>query len=167
MKKIYIPKRYIPKSLTSTDKKTIRDELRKSRKGYKKRKYHTRKRISSFKSKPSSHVLNAQRIYNIDSLKPSTELAQKTGCPIHILSQIEKKGQGAYYSSGSRPNQTSYSWGRARLASSITGGKSAAVDYHLLQQCDKTKKAYVLARRAKRTHKQGKRKVPKTTLSYV
>ena len=40
-----------------------------------------------------------------------------------------KKGQGAYYSSGSRPNQSAHSWGYARLASAITGGKSAAVDF--------------------------------------
>ena len=56
-----------------------------------------------------------------------------------------KKGEGAYYSSGSRPNQTARSWGIARLASAITGGKSSKVDYHLLKQCNHTKKAYKLA----------------------
>jgi len=56
------------------------------------------------------------------------------------------KGEGAYYSSGSRPNQTPQSWGLARLASSITAGKAAAVDYHLLKQCDHRKKAFRLAR---------------------
>ena len=48
------------------------------------------------------------------------------------VDEIVKKGQGAYYSSGSRPNQTGHSWGRARLASSITGGKASAVDYKIL-----------------------------------
>ena len=51
----------------------------------------------------------------------------------HILSkkgqnQILKKGRGAYYSSGSRPNQSSSSWAYARLASVITGGKARKVD---------------------------------------
>ena len=40
------------------------------------------------------------------------------------ISTIIKKGQGAYYSSGSRPNQTPHSWGYARLGSSISGGKA-------------------------------------------
>ena len=30
-----------------------------------------------------------------------------------------KRGRGAYFSNGSRPNQTPESWGRARLASFI------------------------------------------------
>jgi hypothetical protein len=45
-----------------------------------------------------------------------------------------KKGQAAYYSSGSRPNQTASSWGLARLASSITGKKASIVDYHILKK---------------------------------
>ena len=41
---------------------------------------------------------------------------------------IIKKGKGAFYSSGSRPNQTPFSWGLARLASVILGGPSRKVD---------------------------------------
>ena len=41
---------------------------------------------------------------------------------------------GAYYSSGSRPNQTAESWGIARLGSAITGGPSSMVDYHILEK---------------------------------
>jgi hypothetical protein len=53
---------------------------------------------------------------------------------------------GAYYSSGSRPNQTAESWGKARLASSITGGKASKVDFHIIKDgCNHTKKAYKLA----------------------
>lgn len=59
------------------------------------------------------------------------------------LKQIVRKGQGAYFSSGSRPNQTSQSWGLARLASSITAGKSAAVDYDILEKgCDHKKRHF-------------------------
>ena len=42
--------------------------------------------------------------------------------------KIIEKGMGAYYSSGSRPNQTPMSWGRARLASVIMGGPSRRID---------------------------------------
>jgi len=42
--------------------------------------------------------------------------------------KIILKGKGAYYSSGSRPNQTAYSWGLARLASVILGGPSRRID---------------------------------------
>ena len=118
-----VPVRYIPKRLTRRDKKQQRKELRKSRAAYKKGKYHTRKKVSSFKSKVSPHVLKAQKIYGVDKISASSKLATKTGCSRSALQKIVKKGQGAYFSSGSRPNQTGHSWGRARLASSITGGR--------------------------------------------
>ena len=87
-------------------------------------------------------------MYKVDSIVPSKELSLKTNCSINALKQIVKKGEGAYYSSGSRPNQTARSWGIARLASSITGGKASAVDYHILEKgCNhKTSKAFHLAK---------------------
>ena len=42
--------------------------------------------------------------------------------------KIIDKGMGAYYSSGSRPNQTPYSWGLGRLASVIMGGGARKID---------------------------------------
>ena len=89
-------------------------------------------KVDSFKSKVSPHVVKARKIYGIDKIGASNKLAKKTGCSRSTLAKI-KKGQGAYFSSGSRPNQTGHSWGRARLASSITGGKAAAVDYNILK----------------------------------
>ncbi len=81
----------------------------------------------------------------ITRIVPSHELAKKTGCYVNALSAIVKKGEGAYYSSGSRPNQTAQSWGYARLASAITGGKSAAIDFHILEKgCRHNGKAYRL-----------------------
>ena len=78
---------------------------------------------------------------------------------MHELRKIVSKGMGAYYSSGSRPNQTAESWGIARLASAITGGKSAVVDYHLLEKgCNKKSKSLKLAKKAKKITR---RKVPK------
>jgi hypothetical protein len=75
------------------------------------------------------------------------------------------KGEGAYYSSGSRPNQTPQSWGIARLASSITGGKAAAVDYNILDKgCNHKKKAFSLANKSKKKYKYGHSKTRKTVV---
>ena len=147
-----VPQKYVPKKLSKKDKKQQRKELKKSRRAYKKGKYHTRKKVKSFKSKVSPHIIKARKMYKLENISANKQLAKKTKCSISGLRQIVKKGQGAYYSSGSRPNQTGHSWGRARLASAITGGKAAAVDYHILEKtCKKGSKALKLAKRVKGT----------------
>jgi hypothetical protein len=162
--KIQIPVRYLPRDLSKTDKKKQIHMLQLSRKKYKKHQYYNRKSVSSYTSKPSKHVKNAQKIYQIDHIIPNKELAEKTGCDLSALRKIVKKGEGAYYSSGSRPNQTAQSWGLARLASAITSGKAAAVDYDiLLNGCDHNKPAFLLAKKSKRKYGFGHsktRKVP-------
>ena len=150
-----IPLRYIPYSLTKKDKRKQLKQLDKSKKLYKSHQYYTRTKIDSFKSKPSNHVANARKIYNIENVTPSKELSLKTGCSMKALKKIVQKGEGAYFSSGSRPNQTAQSWGHARLASSITGGKAAAVDYKILEGCDHTKKAFKLANQSRKKYKYG------------
>jgi hypothetical protein len=89
-------------------------------------------------------VKRATALYGVP-IKPSKALVKASGCPMSVLRAIVKKGEGAYYSSGSRPNQTAHSWAYARLASALTGGKSAKIDFHLVKQCDPKKKAYKLA----------------------
>ena len=125
-KRISVPKRYVPKQLSKKDKKKQARELRKSRKAYKKGKYHTRKKMKSFKSKVSPHIIKARKMYKVDKITPNKKLAKACGCKIEGLRKI-KKGQGAYFSSGSRPNQTGHSWGYARMASAITGGKAELI----------------------------------------
>lgn len=44
------------------------------------------------------------------------------------IAKVLDKGRGAYYTSGSRPNQTPSSWARARLASVLVGGPALKVD---------------------------------------
>jgi DNA-binding Xre family transcriptional regulator len=163
--KVSIPIRYLPKSLTKKDKKKQAKMLLKSRNLYKKHKYFTRKTVSSYKTKKSSHIIKAQRIYNIKNVIPNNELAKKTGCSLSALKKIVNKGEGAYFSSGSRPNQTGQSWGIARLASSITAGKAAAVDFDIIEKgCDHTKKAYKLAKKSKRNYGFGHSKTRKTSI---
>ena len=150
------PIRYVPNVLTKKDKKKQINMIIKSKKLYKKHKYYTRKNISSYKNKKSNHISNARKIYNIKNITPNKELAQKTGCKISALKQIVKKGEGAYYSSGSRPNQTPQSWGLARLASSLTSGKAAAVDYDIIKKgCNHKKKAFLLANKSRKKYKFG------------
>jgi hypothetical protein len=157
--------RYLPKKLTKKDKIRQSRMLTKSIKLYKKGKYYTRKTVKSFTSKKSNHVVNAQKIYKVTKIGATDELARATGCSKQSLAKIISKGQGAYFSSGSRPNQTSQSWGLARLASAITSGKAAAVDYTILEKgCKKGSKALTLAKKAKRKHGFGTRRVPKAIL---
>jgi len=160
------PVRYLPAILTKKDKKKQIKMLMKSRKLYRtKKQYYTRKPLASYKNKTSNHILNARKIYKIQNLTPSKELAQKTGCSLSALKKIVKKGQGAYFSSGSRPNQTAQSWGVARLASSITAGKAAAVDYGILEAgCDHKKKAFILANKSRRQYKHGQSKTRKVVV---
>lgn len=144
-------KRYLPDRLSRRDRTRQRKELTKSRRLYKQNKYYTRKSVKSFKSKPSKHVDNARRLYHIQNIRPTRELSRRTGCSLKGLRQIVRKGEGAYYSSGSRPNQTPQSWGYARLASAITGGNASAVDFHIIdKECDRRKPAYRLAQRPRK-----------------
>ena len=159
-----IPLKYAPNKLTRKDKKKQKSMLKKSRKDYKKGKYYTRKKVESYDSKESPHIKNAKRIYNVENMS-IPELAKKTSCKQSALSKIVKKGQGAYFSSGSRPNQTAHSWGMARLASSITGGKAAAVDYNILEKgCSKNSKALKLAKKSRKKHGFGNKATRKTKI---
>ena len=160
-----VPIKYLPKRLSKKDKAKQKKQLKKSRAAYKKGIYINRKPLKSFKNKKSQHLINAEKLYKVNKVVINNNLAKKTGCSIKALNKIVKKGIGAYYSSGSRPNQTSYSWGIARLASSISGGKAAAIDYNILQEgCLKNSKALKLAKKSRIKNGYGTRKVPKTKL---
>jgi hypothetical protein len=141
-----VHKKYVPNSLSKNNKNKQKQYLKKSQKLYKNGAYFNRPKIKSFKSKESPHIIKAKKIYNIKSLIPSKELVIKTKCSLKGLKAIVNKGRGAYYSSGSRPSQTSHSWAYARLGSAITGGKSSKIDYHILKEhCKPNSKALKLA----------------------
>jgi len=157
--------RYIPKSLKKKDKQRQKRELIKSRRLYKKGSYYTRRKMSSFTSKKSPHIIRAQKMYHVEKIGPTSELAKATGCSKEALAKIINKGEGAYFSSGSRPNQTAQSWGLARLASSITAGKAAAVDYNILEEgCKPGSKALRLAKISRKKHGHGTRRVAKVKI---
>jgi len=153
-----IPNRYLPNILSKKDYKKQKTNILKSRKLYKKGIYYTRPKVSSFHSKPSNHIQNAEKIYNLKKVLPNKELSMKTGCSINALEKIVNKGRGAYFSSGSRPNQTAESWGIARLASSVTGGKASIIDYSILYNgCKKNSKALKMATKTCKKEKRCKK----------
>jgi len=158
--------RYLPKSLTRKDRKNQGQMLLKSRRLYKKGRYFSRKPLKSFKSQKSQHIKDAEKLYHLDKIVVNDELAKKTKCSKSALAKIVNKGEGAYFSSGSRPNQTAQSWGIARLASSISGGKAATIDYAILEKgCQKDSIALKLAKKAQQKYGKNKtRKMPKTKI---
>lgn len=116
--------------------------------------------MKSFKTKVSPHILKARKMYKIDKIRPTRKLAKASKCKLKGLKRMFKKGQGAYFSSGSRPNQTGHSWGYARMASAITGGKASAVDFKIIEEnCSKKSRAYKLAKKALKRYKRGMRRV--------
>ena len=160
-----VPIKYLPKRLSKKDKAKQKKQLQKSRAAYKKGIYINRKPLKSFKNKKSQHLINAEKLYKVNKVVINNNLAKKTGCSIKALNKIVKKGIGAFYSSGSRPNQSAHSWGIARLASSISGGKAAAIDYNILVEgCNTNSKALKLAKKSRIKNGYGTRKVPKTKL---
>lgn len=145
---VQVPQRYIPKYLTRKDKTKQKSQLLKSRKLYKRGVYHSRPKVKSFVSRKSSHLNRLKTMYNVNNAFPTPELAKKTQCKLDALKQIIHKGEGAYFSSGSRPNQSAQSWGVARLASSLTGGNASTIDYHILEKgCKPSSKALKLAKK--------------------
>ena len=112
-----IKKKYVPDSLSAEDKKKQIKSIKEKT---------VRPKVKSFESKTSSHITKFKNKYK-------TVITDKAFIHKNIIrragqEKILEKGRGAYFSSGSRPNQTPQSWARARLASVIMGGKARAVD---------------------------------------
>ena len=81
---------------------------------------------TGFKSKRSGFVKKFEDKYKVkitDKDFIHKNIITNTG-----IDKILSKGRGAYYSGGSRPNQTPSSWAYGRLASVIMNGKARQVD---------------------------------------
>tara|TARA_B100000902_G_scaffold11806_1_gene14394 strand:+ start:1285 stop:1701 length:417 start_codon:yes stop_codon:yes gene_type:complete len=130
---------YIPKSLSEADKKKQKKQLEKSKQDYKKGKYTEREDLKSFKERPSSYVKEVKKKtglpMNFDKLADKlTRTDKREKELLKGFEEIYQKGKGAYYSSGSRPNQTPESWGKARLASVLVGGPSRKIDKAIVKK---------------------------------
>jgi hypothetical protein len=123
-----IPKKYTNR-LSKKDKQKQLNNIKRSKKLYKKGVYVDRPKLKSYKNKKSQWIIKFENKYN-------HKITDKNFINNNIISNkgqnlILKKGRGAYYSSGSRPNQTSSSWAYARLASVIMGGPARKVDKNI------------------------------------
>ena len=112
-----VPKKYVPKGLTEKDKKKQVKSILEQK---------DRPKVESFKSKRSGLVKRFEDKYKhkiTDDKFISKNIIKQKG-----IDEILSKGRGAYYSSGSRPNQTPESWARARLAGVIMNSPARKVD---------------------------------------
>ena len=132
VKKTKYSNKYLPKTLSKKDQKKQKKSLNKSRKDYLSKKYYTRPKVKSYKSRPSNWTQKFHKLY--PNVKSYNEISKVTGIPVQALKAVVRKGKGAYYSSGSRPNQTAESWGKARMYSYILGGKTRKVDNHITKK---------------------------------
>jgi len=88
---------------------------------------------TSFKSKESQWTKKFNDKYGdeLDKMeggRSKKNIAKVTGIPVKAINEVFKKGEAAYYSGGSRPNQTPQSWAYARVYSYIMGGNARKVD---------------------------------------
>jgi hypothetical protein len=105
--------------------------IRKSQKEYEKSgTILERPKVSDKPTKRSSWAKKFQDKHGF----PITDLDKvRKAYPNADVDTILKKGAGAYATSGSRPNTSSYQWKFARLASALLGGPAAKVDKNLLE----------------------------------
>ena len=129
-----IPKKYT-KGLSYKDKKKQIKNIKTAKKSYKKKKYIDRPKLKSYKNKKSSWTKKFKDKYG--KITKLHEISKKTGIPKKALMAVLKKGRGAYYSSGSRPNQTAESWARARMYSYIMGGPTRKYDKEITKKYNK------------------------------
>ena len=132
------PKRYTG-GLSKEDKKKQEKQLKKSVEDYKKGKFTERKKLESFKSKPSTYVEQVKKktglSVNFDKLADKLTRTDKRKKEVRKgLEEIYDKGRAAYFSSGSRANQTPESWGKARAASVLVGGPSRKIDKKIVEK---------------------------------
>ena len=89
--------------------------------------------------KKSSWTMKFNKKYGkeLDKMKggrSKRNIAKVTGIPFKAIDEVFKKGEGAYYSSGSRPNQSPQSWAYARVYSYILGGGARKTDKAITQK---------------------------------
>ena len=124
-----VPQRYIPTSLSKEDKKKQEKSILKGTK---------RPKLDSFKSKRSGWAVKFEKKYKTKIT--DTDFIDKNILKERGQKEVIKKGMSAYFTSGSRPNQTPFSWGLGRLASVIMGGPSRQIDIKIWDKY-KVKKA--------------------------
>lgn len=129
----FIPQKYYKGIKSKKETKKQLNAIKKSIESYSKKVYIDRPKLKTYKNKKSNYIIQFNEAYGI-SITDKKAVAKLTGVTIKAQERIIKKGKGAYYSSGSRPGQSSSSWAYARLASVIMGGKAKKYDQHILDE---------------------------------
>ena len=112
--------------------KALRDSLLEELKDLLEKKKRKKKRKT--KRKKKSRKLSSK----VD--KALKAKAKKHNAPVGALKTVYRKGQGAFFSSGSRPGQNQHSWAMARVNSFLKGGKARQVDAAQWKQVQKFRK---------------------------
>tara|TARA_R110000751_G_C13764952_1_gene479558 strand:+ start:346 stop:789 length:444 start_codon:yes stop_codon:yes gene_type:complete len=113
-----IPKRYLPDTLSKADRqKQIKSIFEKKERP----KTKVKERKSSWTTKFDKKY--GEELDAMKGKRSKKNIAKITGIPLKAIDEVYKKGEGAFYSSGSRPNQTASSWARGRIYAYIMGGK--------------------------------------------
>lgn len=129
-----VRQKYVPKELSKEDK---RKQISSIVKGVR------RPKVKSFTSRPSKWTKKAHSYFgegntskqDIARILAKGNPARKKAL-LKGLNEIMKKGKAAYFTSGSRPNQTPESWGMARMFSVLFGGASRKVDKAIVNKYD-------------------------------
>ena len=129
-----IPARYVPKSLSIPDlKKQLKSIVERT----------DRPEITSTKPRRSKWTTKAHKYFDGDTSienmasKLSNGNQSRKSQLIAGFKQIIKKGEAAYYTSGSRPGVSATAWGIARLYAVLFGSKPArAVDKSIIEKYD-------------------------------
>ena len=108
-----LPKKYVPSSLSSAQKKKQVESIREKR---------NRPELKGVKTRKSTYTTKAEKYFKGNT--SISNIAKTLGVSKTGLNKIIKKGEGAYYSAGSRPNVSARQWGFSRLFSVLFGGKA-------------------------------------------
>jgi hypothetical protein len=127
-----IPRRYVPYYLSMED---LRKQLESIVSG------KDRPILKSGKTRRSQWTIKAEKYFGKENTsKEDMAKFLSKGNPerekeIYAgLDEIFKKGESAYYSSGSRVLQTPQSWGYARVFSVLFNGKSRKIDKEIVEK---------------------------------
>lgn len=111
------------KGLSDKQKKDLKKNIKDTKKAYDKGDIKKAAMIADKRPKVDTKPVKSkfstqlQKIYNINSIPktPSTQFRDLTGLSVADQKTIIDRGNAAFLNSGSRPNQNSFSWSRARL----------------------------------------------------
>tara|TARA_B100001741_G_C16543663_1_gene595616 strand:- start:527 stop:1000 length:474 start_codon:yes stop_codon:yes gene_type:complete len=141
------PRRQYTRGLSAADKRMHSKHMKERKEAYKSGnpikkapilksyKHRKSKWVQKFANAYGISLLDKRAIYKIFGVRPQEQAT------------ILKKGKGAFFSDGSRPAQTPFSWARGRLASVLLGGPACEID--LPGRCERLRQLKKKARSQK------------------